>query len=71
MTPPNQRERQFLQQLQDAGWVKVGSLPQFPGTIQTLLRKGWIKQSGVGYGLRYGITDKGLAAKAMPVRVYK
>ena len=71
MSAPNQRERQLMQQLRGAGWVKAAALPPFPRTIDGLLGKGWIEQRGDGNDLCYRITDKGLAAKTMPLRVYK
>jgi hypothetical protein len=36
-----------------------------------LLGKGWIEQRGAGNDLSYRITNKGLAAKMTPVRIYK
>jgi DNA-binding PadR family transcriptional regulator len=39
--------------------------------IENLLAKGWIEKRGVvANDVSYRITDKGLAAKKMPVRVY-
>jgi hypothetical protein len=70
MTIPNQRERQLMQELRGAGWVKASALPQSPRTIHGLLDKGWIEQRGTGDDLCYRITDKGLAAKKAPVRIY-
>jgi hypothetical protein len=40
-------------------------------TAQTLLGKDWIEERGVGYDQCYRITEKGIAAKIMPVPVYK
>jgi hypothetical protein len=71
MSVPNHRERQLMQELRGAGWVKASALPNFPRTIDGLLGKGWIEQRGAGNYLCYRISDKGLAAKTMPVRVYK
>jgi hypothetical protein len=70
MNVPNQRERQMMQELRGAGWVKAAALPPFPRTIDGLLNKGWIEQRGAGNDLCYRITDKGLAAKMAPVRIY-
>jgi len=70
MTVPNQRERQLMQQLRGAGWVKATALPPSPRTIESLLGKGWIEQRGAGNDICYRITDKGLAAKTAPVRIY-
>jgi hypothetical protein len=71
MTIPNHRERQLMQQLRGAGWVKAITLPSRPRIIEGLLGKGWIEQRGAGNDLCYRITDKGLAAKMTPVRIYK
>jgi hypothetical protein len=71
MTVPNHREHQMMQQLRGAGWVKASALPPSPRIIEGLLGKGWIEQRGAGNKTCYRITDKGLAAKTMPVRVYK
>jgi hypothetical protein len=67
---PNHRERQLMQQLRGAGWVKATALPPSPRTIEGLLNKGWIEQRGAGSDACYRITDKGLAAKTAPVRIY-
>jgi hypothetical protein len=70
MTVPNQRERQLMQQLRGAGWVKAMALPPSPITIEGLLSKGWIEQRGAGHDKCYRITNKGLAAKSAPLRIY-
>jgi hypothetical protein len=69
MTVPNHRERQLMQQLRGAGWVRAITLPSSPRIIAGLLSKGWIEQRGVGNHLCYRISDKGLAAKTAPVRI--
>jgi hypothetical protein len=66
MSAPNQRERQLMQELRGASWVKASALPPFSRTIDGLLSK----QRGAGNDLCYRITDKGLAAKKAPVRIY-
>jgi hypothetical protein len=71
MTIPNQRERQIMQELRGGGWVKSFALPPSPRILEGLLAKGWIEQRGAANDLCYRITDKGLAAKIMPVPVYK
>ena len=71
MTIPNQRERQLMQELRGAGWVKAKALPESPKVIANLLARGWMEQRGAGNDLCYRITDEGLAAKTMPVRLYK
>jgi hypothetical protein len=70
MSVPNQRERQLMQQLRGAGWVKATALPPSPRTIEGLLSKGWIELRGAGSDTCYRITQKGLAAKTAPVRIY-
>jgi len=70
MTVPNQRERQLMQQMRGVGWVKATALPPFPRTIEGLLSKGWIEERGAGNDKSYRITDKGLAAKRAPMRIY-
>jgi hypothetical protein len=68
---PTHRERQFMQYLRAVGWVKASVIPAGARLIETLLAKGWIEKRGiVANDVTYRITDKGLAAKKMPVRVY-
>jgi hypothetical protein len=69
LTVPNNRERQLMQQLRGAGWVKATALPPSPRTIEGLLGKGWIERRGVGNETCYRITQKGLLAKTAPVRI--
>jgi DNA-binding PadR family transcriptional regulator len=69
MTPLNHRERQFMERLHGAGWVKEVALPSSPKIIQSLLSKGWIESRSIENRLCYRITDQGLAAKKMPVRI--
>jgi hypothetical protein len=66
---PNHRERQIMQRLRGAGWVKAATLPASRKLIQTLLAKGWIEPQGSGKELQYRITDAGLAAKKTPVKL--
>jgi hypothetical protein len=70
MTVPNHRDRQLMQQLRGAGWVRATALPPSPRTIEGLLGKGWIEQRGVQNETCYRITQKGLAAKTAQVRIY-
>jgi hypothetical protein len=65
---PNHRERQFLQYLRGAGWVKITALPDAPGLMRTLLSKGWIEQRDDGAGLCYRMTEAGFQAKVTPMR---
>jgi hypothetical protein len=68
---PNHRERQFMQYLRGAGWVKVTALPDSPGLIKILLSKGWIEQRSDETGVCYRLTDAGFQAKVTPSRAYK
>jgi hypothetical protein len=70
MTSANHRERQMMQYLRAGGWVKAGTIPSSPKIIEGLLSKAWIERSGTGSDLCYRITDMGLAAKKLPVRIY-
>jgi hypothetical protein len=67
MRTPNHHERQFMQWLEGAGWVKAFKLPSSPRVVERLLGKGWIEQSLIENRPAYRITEKGLAAKKMPV----
>ena len=69
MTPPTHLERQFMQRLEGAGWVKAFTLPSSPTIVERLLGWGWIEQSLIENRLSFRITEKGLAAKKMPVRI--
>jgi hypothetical protein len=71
MTSPSHRERQFMQHLRGAGWVKAIVLPDNPRTTQNLIKKGWIETRRDENGVYYRITDQGLAAKMAPVRIYR
>ena len=68
MSVPNQRERQFMQELRGAGWVNATKLPEAPMVITILLKRGWIETNEDKSA--YRLTDKGLAAKMAPVRTY-
>jgi hypothetical protein len=70
VTVPNQLERQLMQELRGAGWVKATALTPFPKTIEGLLSKGWIERRGGGNDTCYRLTDEGLAAKMAPLRIY-
>jgi predicted transcriptional regulator len=50
--------------------VKATALPSSPKIIEGLRGKGWIEQRGDGNDLCYRITDKGLAVKMAPLRIY-
>jgi hypothetical protein len=68
---PNHRERQFMQYLRGAGWVKITALPDSPGLIKILLSKGWIEQRTDATGVSYRLTEAGFQAKVTPSRAYK
>jgi hypothetical protein len=70
MTVPNQLERQLMQELRGAGWVKATALTPFPRTIEGLLSKGWIERRSGGNDTCYRLTEEGLAAKIAPLRTY-
>jgi hypothetical protein len=64
---PNHNERQLLQRLRDAGWVKASKILATPEFIEKLITKGWIERSINDGHLCYRITDLGLAAKKQPI----
>jgi hypothetical protein len=47
MTPPSYLERQFIERLQGAGWVKAFTLPSSPKVVENLLEKGWIEKDRI------------------------
>jgi len=67
VTPPNHRERQIMQHLRGAGWVKAATLPDNPKTIANLISKGWVERAEDGAA--YRLTALGLEAKKAPVKV--
>jgi hypothetical protein len=67
MKPPNHRERQIMQHLRGAGWVKATALPDNPKTIANLISKGWIARIQTENGPAYFLTDLGLEAKKAPI----
>ena len=44
MTFANHPERQFMQYLRGAGWIRAGALPPSARLVENLLNKGWIEQ---------------------------
>jgi hypothetical protein len=66
---PSHIERQFMERLQGAGWVKAFTLPSGATVIDRLLNKGWIEKDRIEGRLCYRMTDQGRAAKKMPVRI--
>jgi DNA-binding PadR family transcriptional regulator len=67
---PHHRERQLMQHLRAGAWVKATAVTGGPILIANLLKKGWIERRGTGAQLYYRITEKGLAAKKLPVPIY-
>jgi hypothetical protein len=67
---PNHRERQFMQHLRGAGWVKLTALPDSPRLAQKLLEKGWIERRTDTSGVWYRLTEAGFSAKTAPSRAY-
>lgn len=64
MTFANHHERQLMQRLRGAGWVKVSTLPDSPVLVQKLLQKGWIEEQirGPKNELFLRLTEEGLKA---------
>jgi len=70
MTFANHFERQFMQRLRGAGWVKASTLPPSPRLVQNLLQKGWIEpKSGPKNEVLYRLTEEGLEAKKLPIPI--
>jgi DNA-binding MarR family transcriptional regulator len=66
----NHHERQFMQRLRGAGWVKASVVPSSPGLVQKLLQKGWIEtKSGPKTEVLYRLTEVGLNAKKLPIPI--
>jgi hypothetical protein len=68
MTFASHPERQFMQRLRGAGWVKASALPA-SALAEKLLQKGWIEQQKLGPNneVFLRLTEKGLEAKKSPV----
>jgi hypothetical protein len=72
MTFANHLERQFMQRLRGAGWVKASALPSSPRVVQNLLQKGWIETTKSGPKnevVLYRLTEEGLEAKKLPIPI--
>jgi hypothetical protein len=69
MTFANHHERQFMQYLRGAGWIKARTLPPSARLVESLLQKGWIEQQHQGSKneLFFRLTEKGLEAMKSPV----
>jgi hypothetical protein len=68
MTFASHPERQFMQYLQGAGWIKARSLPA-SALVEKLLQKGWIErqQQGPNNEVFLRLTAQGLEAKKSPI----
>ena len=58
-----------MQRLREAGWVKATALPDSPKLIAKLISKGWVEQAQTQNGTAYRLTDLGLEAKKVPLKV--
>jgi hypothetical protein len=69
MTFATHHERQFMQYLRGAGWIKAGTLPPSVKLVKNLLQKGWIEQQHQGpkNEVFFRLTEEGLEAKKSPV----
>jgi hypothetical protein len=66
---PNSRERQFMQHLRGAGWVKAFELPHGPRILANLIKKGWVESQQTESGQVYRLTELGLQAKKAPLPI--
>jgi hypothetical protein len=62
MTFATHHERQFMQYLRGAGWIKAGTLPPSVKLVKNLLQKGWIEQQHQGpkKEIFFRLTEEGL-----------
>jgi hypothetical protein len=65
---PNSRQRQIMQYLRGAGWVKAAGMPDSPKMIANLIDKGWIEVQHTE-GPAYRLTEPGLQAMKAPLPV--
>jgi len=68
MTYASHPERQFMQHLRGAGWIKARALPA-SALVEKLLQKGWIERQrqGPNSEVFLRLTAQGLEAKKSPV----
>jgi hypothetical protein len=71
MTFATHPERQFMQYLRGAGWIKARTLPRSVRTVKSLLQKGWIEKQHQGpkNEVFFRLTERGLEAKKSPVPI--
>jgi hypothetical protein len=69
MKPPNSRQRQIMQYLRGAGWVKAAGMPDSPKIIADLIEKGWLEVQQTEGGHAYRLTEPGLQAMKAPLPV--
>jgi hypothetical protein len=71
MTHAKHYERQFMQHLRGAGWVKARDLAASPRLVENLLSKGWIEQQQQGpkNEVFFRLTEKGLEAKKLLIPI--
>jgi hypothetical protein len=71
MTFATHPERQFMQYLRGAGWIKARTLPRSVRTVKSLLQKGWIEKQHQGpkNEVFFWLTEKRLEAKKSPVPI--
>jgi hypothetical protein len=67
MKTPNSRERQFMQHLRGAGWVKAFKLPHSPTVVANLVKRGWVECQETEGGQAYRLTEFGLEAMKAPL----
>jgi hypothetical protein len=58
-----------MQYLRAQDWVKATVLPDSPTVLANLLKKGWIERQDAPSGTAYRITEAGLTAKRLPMRI--
>jgi hypothetical protein len=67
MKLPNSREREVMQHLRGAGWVKATSLPDAPKIFSNLIAKGWVESQQTESRPAYRLTEPGLQAMKTPI----
>jgi hypothetical protein len=69
MKLPNSREREVMQHLRGAGWVKGTGLPDRPRIIANLIARGWVEYQQTESGPKYRLTEPGLQAMKAPLTI--